>query len=145
MLPFLGKSGVAHTPEVLKLHGRRNFLRNTVLRQLASNVDEPKVTRSDAVKFHSVQHFSVEKTPITAQLWLQRMAGRDSMVASSSSAQTANSYMVKESVKTEELAPTFLLDKTSKESRLTIRYNFSQDGTYFPSCTEEKRWLIIVQ
>ena len=98
------------------------------LRCMTSGNDFPKLTKSDEVKLHSVQHFAVEKTPITAQLWMQRMKGRDDLVASTSSTQTANSYSSNGASKAEEVAPTFLLDKNSKESRLTIRYNFSQDG-----------------
>lgn len=124
MLPLLGRSITSHTAEALRLHGRRSSPRVNAVRHLINNTEEPKLTKSDAVKFHTVQHFSVEKTPITAQLWMQRMAGRESISTSS----TSNSNLMKEPLKIEESAPTFLLDKTSKESRLTIRYNFSQDG-----------------
>jgi hypothetical protein len=92
---------------------------NFILRcRFSGRADDAKVTpiKSDAVKLHHVNHFSVEKTPITAQLWSQRHKKRDITVAST------DTY---ESIAIETL---FLLDKTAKESRLTIRYNFSRDA-----------------
>lgn len=98
------------------------------VRHFTGKVDEPKLTKSDEVKFHSVHHFAVEKTPITAQLWMQRLKAHDSPSLSSQSA--TNSYMSKETIGIERV-PAFLLDKTSKESRLTVRYDFSKDGEFF--------------
>lgn len=72
-----------------------------------------KLTKSDEIQYHSVNHINADKTPITSQLWSRRQKGRESVIP-----------IVSES---QEPAPTFLLDKTAKESRLTIRYDFSQD------------------
>ena len=112
----------------LKQSRKGGICKASFLRSMTGGIDIPKITKSDEVKFHSVHHFAVEKTPITAQLWMQRMKGRDDLVASTSSTQTSNSYASNGASKAEEVAPTFLLDKHSKESRLTIRYNFSKDG-----------------
>lgn len=92
-------------------------------RLFTSGVDEPKLTKSDEVKFHTVHHYAVEKTPITAQLWMQRTRVRESMAGATSPAS-------KDSTELPDSAPTFLLDKTAKESRLTIRYKFSEDGKF---------------
>jgi hypothetical protein len=95
-------------------------------RLFTSGVDEPKLTKSDDVKFHTVHHYAVEKTPITAQLWMQRTKVRESMAGATS----ATSPVSKNSTELPDSAPTFLLDKTAKESRLTIRYKFSEDGKF---------------
>ena len=95
-------------------------------RFLTAGVDEPKLTKSDDVKFHTVHHYAVEKTPITAQLWMQRTKVRESIAGATSQSTTSN--VSKDSTELHDSAPTFLLDKTAKESRLTIRYKFSEDG-----------------
>ena len=95
-------------------------------RYFAVGVDEPKLTKSDDVKYHSVHHYAVEKTPITAQLWMQRTKVRESIAGATSL--SAISPVSKDTTQINDSAPTFLLDKTAKESRLTIRYKFSEDG-----------------
>ena len=72
-----------------------------------------KVSKSDDVSIHNVQHYNVEKTPITAHLWDQRLKSTDDNLTSIES--------------TNIPIPNFILDKSSKESRLVIKYNFSQD------------------
>lgn len=104
------------------------FTAKQCLRGIASNIDEPKLTKSDEVKIHSVYHCAVEKTPITAQLWTQRSRGRQSIAASNSVDQPPNSYVSRVPLEPLDKVPTFLMDKTSKESRLTIKYKFSNDG-----------------
>jgi hypothetical protein len=103
-----------------------NSLSRQFGRLFTSRVDEPKLTKSDDVKFHTVHHYAVEKTPITAQLWMQRTKVRESMAGATS----ATSPVSKNSTELPDSAPTFLLDKTAKESRLTIRYKFSEDGKF---------------
>lgn len=98
----------------------------TVKREIST--DGSKLSKSDEVKYHSVHHYAVEKTPITAQLWMQRTRDQNSQVPSSSSDQPVNSYVSKGVIAQHDSALTFLLDKTAKESRLTIRYKFSEDG-----------------
>lgn len=90
------------------------------------STDRSKLTKSDEVKYHSVNHYAVEKTPITAQLWMQRTRDQNLKVGPSSSENPVNSYVSKGPISLPD--PTFLLDKTAKESRLTIRYKFSDDG-----------------
>jgi hypothetical protein len=92
------------------------------------STDRSKITKSDEVKYHSVNHYAVEKTPITAQLWMQRTRDQNLKVSTASSDQPVNSYVSKGPISLPNSAPTFLLDKTAKESRLTIRYKFSDDG-----------------
>lgn len=111
----------------LRLFEKGDIHKVTFPRKMTSGIDISKLTKSDEVKLHSV-NFAVEKTPITAQLWMRRMKGRDDLIASTSSTQIANLYGSNGAPKTDALSPMFLLDKTSKESRVTIRYNFSQDG-----------------
>ena len=98
------------------------FTSKQCLRRMASNNDEPKLTKSDEVKIHSVRHCAVEKTPVTAQLWAQRSRGRQSVD------QPPNSYVSRVPLEPHDGVPAFLMDKTSKESRLTIKYKFSNDG-----------------
>ena len=98
------------------------FAAKQCLRRMASNNDEPKLTKSDEVKIHSVRHCAVEKTPVTAQLWAQRSRGRQSID------QHPNSYVSRVPLEPHDGVPAFLMDKTSKESRLTIKYKFSNDG-----------------
>eukprot|EP00596_Hydrurales_sp_CCMP1899_P003825 CAMPEP_0119038526 /NCGR_PEP_ID=MMETSP1177-20130426/7498_1 /TAXON_ID=2985 /ORGANISM="Ochromonas sp, Strain CCMP1899" /LENGTH=471 /DNA_ID=CAMNT_0007001231 /DNA_START=164 /DNA_END=1576 /DNA_ORIENTATION=- len=87
------------------------------------NEDEPKLTKSDEIQYHSVNEINVDKTPITAQLWSRRREeGRNSMVMSTDT--ELNGISSKPQIST----PILLMDKTAKESRLTIRYNFSQDA-----------------
>lgn len=124
MLRIVDVSQTAAVTSTLK-----RFVRGGIFhRYFTGNTDEPKLTKSDEVKYHSVNHYSVEKTPITAQLWMQRTKGRESLVASTSSIQPANSYISREPTVSHDVIPTFLLDKTANESRLTIRYKFSEDG-----------------
>jgi hypothetical protein len=92
------------------------------------STDRSKLTKSDEVKYHSVNHYAVEKTPITAQLWMQRTRDQNLKVGTSTSDQPVNSYVSKGPITLPNSTPTFLLDKTAKESRLTIRYKFSDDG-----------------
>jgi acyl-CoA hydrolase len=86
------------------------------------SIDEPKLTRSDEIQYHSVNQINVDKTPITAQLWSRRQKERESMVMST------DTELKGIASKPQETAPVLLMDKTAKESRLTIRYNFSQDA-----------------
>eukprot|EP01041_Mallomonas_annulata_P013117 gene13117-27703_t len=74
--------------------------------------------KSDDAVIHEVKAFEVEKTPITALLWSQRQM-------STGTDDSSNTTTIHQSIHT---YPPCIQEKDSKDSRVTVEYNFSTDA-----------------